>query len=208
GQTTSHTYTTAGPFTVKLTVTDSANATASVTHQVAVEQPPSASFTATATGMSVSVDGSASEAFGSATLATYTWDWGDGSPAEDTTGPTTTHEYTTPGDKTITLVVTDSNEAQSDEASRTVSVSPASAEPLAVDAFGRSVGSGWGSADTGGAWSTSGCGVSFSVTGGAGVMTIGTAGRSGTAVLGSVSGGDVDAYIDVSAGQTITGGGI
>jgi PKD repeat protein len=297
GQTTSHTYTAGGSFPVKLTVTDSANATASVTIQVSVvaaHQPPSASFTATPTGMSVSVDGSASQAFDSATVAKYTWDWGDGGATQDTTSAITTHDYTTPGAKTITLVVTDSTGAasppasrtvtpahanpvavigtplvsdlmvsfdgsgssasdgatisgyswtfgdgatstqaapshtyaadgsypvtlvvtdstgaESDAATRTVSVSSGgTAQPLAADTFGRSVTSGWGSADTGGAWSTSGSGVSFSVTGGAGVMTIGTAGRSGTAVLGSVSGGDVDAYIDVSAGQTITGGGI
>jgi len=208
GQTTNHTYASGGTYPVTLTVTDSANATASVTNQVTVQQPPTASFTATPTDMSVSVDGSASQAFGSATLTKYTWDWGDGSPTQDTTSATTTHDYTTPGGKAITLVVTDSLGAVSTAATRTVSVSSGTTQPLAQDAFGRSVSSGWGTADTGGAWSTTGSGVSFSVAGGTGLMTIATAGRSGTAVLGSVSGGDVDAYIDASAGQTVTGGGI
>jgi PKD repeat protein len=44
------------------------------------------------------------------TLATSTWDWGDGSPV--TTGPwapTTPHTYATPGTYTVKLTVTDSN---------------------------------------------------------------------------------------------------
>ena len=71
-------------------------------------QPPVASFTASITTgeapLTVNVDGSGSyDPDGS--IANYRWVWGDGTP--DSSGPTASHEYLTPGNYAIVLTVTD-----------------------------------------------------------------------------------------------------
>jgi hypothetical protein len=79
-------------------------------------------------------------------------------------------------------------------------------EPLAADAFGRTVSSGWGSADRGGAWTISGGAANATVTGGAGQLT--GAPRVGLAgVLAGVSAQDVAVQTDVILPQAPTGGG-
>lgn len=68
--------------------------------------PPTASFTATMTDQSVAVDASGSSATSPRTIASYSWDFGDGSPA--VTGVKQTHDYAQPGTYTVTLTVKDS----------------------------------------------------------------------------------------------------
>ncbi|WP_312875798.1 PKD domain-containing protein, partial [Arthrobacter terrae] len=82
GATATHTYAQAGTFPVKLTVTDNAGATNTVSHDVTAVQPPAnvppvAAFTASVAGLGVSVDGSGSSD-SDGTLASYAWDFGDG----------------------------------------------------------------------------------------------------------------------------------
>jgi len=75
---------------------------------VTPDQRPVASFVATpaAPGQPTSFDASGSTvAFG--TIATYHWDFGDGS-SQDTTTPTTTHAYAAGGTYTVSLTETDS----------------------------------------------------------------------------------------------------
>jgi len=55
---------------------------------------PSASFTYTVSGMTVTVD--ASESGPEAGIASYTWDWGDGTIPDVTTSPITSHTYGVP----------------------------------------------------------------------------------------------------------------
>lgn len=107
GAITSHTYAQAGEYLVTLTVTDNRGATNTVTHQVAVVDPPNqtptASFTTSIADLSLSVDGSGSSDPDGA-VALYGWDFGDGSTAS---GATASHTYAEAGTFTVTLTVTD-----------------------------------------------------------------------------------------------------
>lgn len=119
----SHVYSTPGPKNAKLTVSDgrAGSGVYQVTISVvAVNNPPVASFTyTTRTGRTdiVNVDASASSDPDGDPL-TYTWDWGDGSPAS--TGVNSGHRYLTTGAKTITLTVRDAGTSAS--AAQTLSV--------------------------------------------------------------------------------------
>ena len=70
-------------------------------------QAPTASFTATATDLDVAFDASASAPAGSATIASYKWDFGDDSPTAS--GVTASHTYAASGTYTAKVTVTDSN---------------------------------------------------------------------------------------------------
>ena len=65
---------------------------------------PVASFTANCPQATCTVDASGSTDTAPGTVASYAWDFGDGTTG---TGVTATHTYATSGAKTITLVVTD-----------------------------------------------------------------------------------------------------
>jgi CSLREA domain-containing protein len=77
---------------------------------------------------------------------------------------------------------------------------------IANDAFGRTVGSGWGSADIGGTYSVQGTTASYSVGSGAGTIRAGSAGATRAALLNSTSQADVDMKVRVSADKVATGG--
>jgi PKD repeat protein len=72
------------------------------------DQAPTAAFTATPApaGSQTGFDASASSASPGQTLASYHWDFGDGS-TQTTSSATTTHAYATAGNHTATLTVTD-----------------------------------------------------------------------------------------------------
>ncbi|MFW6119022.1 MAG: PKD domain-containing protein [Planctomycetota bacterium] len=96
----------------------------------APNQPPTASVTATPTSgtapMEVSFDGSGS-ADNDGSIASYAWDFGDGSTA---TGATVVHTYSDAGSYSATLTVTDDDGA-TDSASVTVTVDAPNAAPTA-----------------------------------------------------------------------------
>ena len=145
---------------------------------------PVARFTSTANRRSLSVDGTSStDADGS--IAAYEWSWGDGQTG---TGAAAGHTYAADGSYTVELTVTDDGGARH-TTTQTVQISD-SATALASDAFGRTVGAGFGSADVGGAWVTNGSG--FSVNGSQGLVRIATAGQGPWAQLGGVSSTAVD----------------
>jgi PKD repeat protein len=102
-----HTFVTAGSHTVKLTVSDGTRS-ASWQESVLLDAPPSPAFTVTTAspvaGTPVAFDGSgSSETNGS--IASYSWDFGDGSPLG--IGPTPSHSYGSAGTYPVTLTVTD-----------------------------------------------------------------------------------------------------
>lgn len=74
------------------------------------------------------------------------------------------------------------------------------------DTFPRTVASGWGSADTGQAWSTSGgTAADYAVTGGYGSHTVATAGVSRRSFTGFTY-ADFDVYVSLTTSATATGG--
>ncbi|MFZ4719297.1 MAG: PKD domain-containing protein [Ilumatobacteraceae bacterium] len=104
-----HTYAAPGTYVATLTLTDSDGATSSTT--VTVVAVPNIAPTAIASAMPSSGKGPLTVALSSAgstdsdgTVATYAWDFGDGSPTSADANPT--HLYA-PGTYTATLTVTD-----------------------------------------------------------------------------------------------------
>ncbi|WP_284549728.1 PKD domain-containing protein [Aestuariimicrobium sp. T2.26MG-19.2B] len=207
GITTSHTYTTAGTYQVKLTVTDNAGASNSITKAVtvtapAVNQPPTAAFTSTTDALKATLDGSTStDPDGNATIASYAWDFGDTTTG---TGITTSHTYTTAGTYQVKLTVTD-NAGATDSITKAVTVTAPAVTTLASDAFGRTVTGGWGSADVGGPWTLSGGSAAFSVSSGTGVITLAPS-QNRVALVNSVSTTATLSQVDLVADPSTTGG--
>ena len=202
GATTTHTYAAAGTYTVELTVTDDdgASDTTSASVSVVTNQAPTASFTSSATFLALSVNASAStDADG--TIASYAWSWGDGTPAGS--GATASHTYAAAGTYTVALTVTD-NRGATDTTTRSITVAAQSV--LAEDHFGRTLASGWGSAETGGAWTLGGQISRWSVAAGLGRVWL-NAGEGSTAALTGVSSTRSDVNVVVTTDKEPTGGG-
>ena len=128
GKTPSRSYSTPGPVTVRLQVTDSNGATETASQTITVNDnaPPTAVVTVSHVdqpggapgvvniGETVTFDGSQSTAGEpSDTITKYEWDL-DGNPGTgpggfESTGETPSRSYSTPGPVTVTLRVTDSN---------------------------------------------------------------------------------------------------
>ncbi|MFJ6076886.1 PKD domain-containing protein [Pseudarthrobacter sp. NPDC092419] len=205
GATASHTYAAAGTFTISLTVRDNSGASSSTSRTVTVSsganQAPSASFTASASGLTAAVNASeSSDPDGS--ISSYSWDFGDGGKAA---GVTAERTYGAAGTYTITLTVTDNDGATASTA-RTVTVSSTPGTAFASDAFGRTVPSGWGTADTGGTWSLNGSSSYFSVGNGVGAISL-AASRGPSAYLPGVSVTGADTAVTLSLDRIGNGGG-
>ncbi|WEK61997.1 MAG: PKD domain-containing protein [Candidatus Microbacterium colombiense] len=107
GVTATHTYASAGTYSVTLTVTDDSGASISTTRSVTATEPanqlPVASFTASSDQRDLSVDASTSSD-PDGTIASYAWDFGDSTTG---TGATASHTYAQIGTYTVRLTVTD-----------------------------------------------------------------------------------------------------
>ena len=101
--TTAHAFTSAGSYTVTVTVADGGVGSASTSQTVSVTRAVAA-FTDACTGLSCSFDGSSSTAPG-ASLTAFAWDFGDGTTGA---GVTPTHMFAVPGTYPVVLSVTDS----------------------------------------------------------------------------------------------------
>jgi PKD repeat protein len=114
GRVTSHTYTSNGTFTIRLTVTDNEGKTGSTTKSITivkVNDPPVAEFSFSPTTgifpLSVTFDASASwDPDGS--IVQYSWDFGDGKAGS---GQVVSHPYENPGTFSVKLTVRDNNNA-------------------------------------------------------------------------------------------------
>ncbi|MFE1646131.1 PKD domain-containing protein, partial [Microbacterium sp. P01] len=159
-----HSFSTAGTYTVVLTVTDDRGGVATVSKNVTVTLAPNvlptAAFTKTVSNLTLSVNGAGS-ADADGTIASYAWNFGDGASAS---GALATHAYSAPGIYTVTLTVTDN---RGGVATTTSQVDLSVSNVLARDVFDRTVVSGWGTADQGGAWTIAGTAARFGVTDGA-----------------------------------------
>ncbi|MEN0128930.1 MAG: PKD domain-containing protein [Brevundimonas sp.] len=207
GATASHTYATAGTYTVKLTVTDDDGDTGTVSHDVTVapipNDPPKAAFTTTADGLALSANGTGSTD-SDGTIASYAWNFGDTGTG---TGATATHTYAADGTYTVTLTVTD-DDGDTGTISHDVTVAaPVVPTLYAQDAFGRSVASGWGTADLGGAWTLSGGTAQFKVASGSARMNLSAAGAGPKAQLASVARSNVDVQGSFALEKIGDGGG-
>ncbi len=209
GVTADHVYTAAGTYTVKLTVTDNSGSTNSIQRPVTVTAPPAnatptAAFTSAPSNLTVAFDGSGSSD-SDGTIASHAWTFGDGTSGA---GAKPSHTYAGAGTFRVTLTVTD-NAGATGSTSRDVTVTaPPAGAAFAADAFGRTVSGGFGTADTGGAWTVGGGASNFAVGSGVGAITLGTAGASRTGYLNSVSSTGFDGRVKVSADKIASGGGM
>jgi PKD repeat protein len=135
GQTLSHSYGSAGTYNVTLTVTNDRGLTASATKQVTVGvgAGPTAAFVFSPTPVLVNVqtffDASASTPGAGHTIASYTWNWGDGAPIETRGASTNSHSFATAGSYVVVLTVADDT-GQKNASSQPVTVtSPAGGIP-------------------------------------------------------------------------------
>ena len=138
GATPTHTYISAGIFTVTLTVTDNQGGSSSCTTTATItgeeNQPPvcdaGGPYSGTV-GESIQFDGTGSSD-PDGTIDSYTWDFGDGSIS---TGATPTHAYISPGTFTVTLTVTD-NDGASSTCTATAVITSEPNDPPVCDANG------------------------------------------------------------------------
>jgi PKD repeat protein len=122
GVTSSHTFGSAGPQSVTLTVTDSAAKTAKMSHTVTVSgtSTPAAAFTVNCNQLACSFDASGSTDSGG-TLTSYAWDFGDTGTGS---GLTPSHTYAASGPYIVGLTVTD-NLSQTSTVTHSVTVTAA-----------------------------------------------------------------------------------
>lgn len=162
-------------------------------------QPPTASFTSSCTSLTCTFDASGSaDADGS--IASYLWSFGDGGTA---TTATPSHTYAAAGTYPVQLQVTDNGGATA-LTSGSVTVSQPSPTALAQDGFGRTVASGWGTADIGGAWSANNA-TATSVVDGAGQVSI-AAGGTVITRLGNTGASSLDYQATFSIDKLPVGG--
>jgi PKD repeat protein len=168
-------------------------------------QPPTAAFAPSCTALTCSFDGSGSTDPDGSVIG-YAWSFGDGDTG---TGVLPSHTYPFAGDYTVTLTVTDDGGAT---ASTTMVLSPRPAPnppaTAAADAFERSASNGFGSADTGGAWTVSATATNYSVSGGAGRIVLPSTGVNRWAYLTGLSRTDADSVVTLSSDKAATGGGV
>lgn len=205
-----------GTFTYSVRVTDplgneliSANSNTIVTGSgkplPTTNQAPTAAFSHSVTGQQVSFDAAASSDPEGA-IAAYQWTFGDGTTG---TGAQAAHTYATPGVFTVKLTVTDANGSKATVEKSVVAFGAQDDDPVVVaaDAFDRTLATGWGAANTGGSWTTSGSANTFAVGDGAGLIKLNAPGSGPSASLPKISSTDTEVRLDLSSDKVATGGG-
>lgn len=181
-----------------------------VREQAPTNQAPTAVMSVSVNGLAVSGDGSASSD-PEGTIARHQWAFGDGATA---TGAKASHTYAKAGTYTVTLTVTDSAGA-SHSTNRSVSVTAAAPVPAPdpnpgtsgpTDDFSRTVNGGWGTANSGGAWTAVGGSSAFSVADGRASVQLSPS-HNREAFLGSVSTTSSTTQVKVSLDQLPRGTG-
>ncbi|KQT02338.1 hypothetical protein ASG23_03125 [Cellulomonas sp. Leaf395] len=203
--TTTHPYVAAGTYAVTVTVVDDDGGTDQASGSAVVSAPnklPTAAIAVSGPpALAVSVNGSGSSD-PDGTISTYQWTFGDGGTA---TGPTATHQYLATGTYPITLTVTDNRGGVDTETVSVSVVAPPGPVILAADAFERTVADGFGTADVGGAWTTTA--GATSVGSGTGAMRMGAAGSVVSARLPGVTSTSLREQVTVTLDKRPAGSG-
>jgi PKD repeat protein len=134
GVTATHSYATAGNWTVTLTVTDNQGLTSTASQVISTtdapaNQPPLASFTSTLSNLAVAFN-AAGSSDPDGTIVSYSWNWGDGTPAGAGVSPT--HTYSVAGTYTVTLTVTDDDNKSTSISSSVAPSAAPNAAPVAA----------------------------------------------------------------------------
>lgn len=194
-----HTYGADGAYVVTLIVTDNEGATSAAASKsiTVVNAKPKAAFSSSTNGVTAAFDGAdTSDADGS--IASYAWDYGDGSTGS---GVSPSHQYVGTGTYIVKLTVTD-NLGASDSVTHAVTVGGSA---IVADGFNRTA-TRWGNADTGGTWTYANPSY-YSLDGSSGVIKLPSAGASGAASLASVSARDVNVFAQIAQDTAFSGGG-
>jgi PKD repeat protein len=165
-------------------------------------QSPVAAFSSAVANLTATFDGSAS-ADPDGTVNGYAWDFGDSSPAG--TGATPSHTYAAAGTYQVKLTVTDDKGATG-TLTKPVTVTAPADQPLAQDAFNRTVSGGFGRADIGGNWTIPTGASNYSVANGGATISV-AAGATRSAYLNAVSSNSALTQFDVSLDKVSDGGG-
>ena len=201
GATANHNYAAEGTYTVKLKVTDNSGGTNEVSHDITVTDPnalPTAAFTSSTTDLTASLNGSTSSD-PDGTIASYEWDFGDGTTGS---GATIDHGYAAAGTYDVKLTVTDNRGATAEVTHSVKVIAPSPA--LVMDDFDRILANGWGTSIKGGAWTGTGTASNFAVAGGVGSMTV-PLGATRTQSLNSVNATSTDTTVDVALNRPDAG---
>lgn len=162
--------------------------------------PPVAGFSWAGDDLDLSFDAAGSTDEGGE-IVSYDWDFGDGN---DGTGKTVQHGYAAIGGYDVTLTVTDDDGMTGQVTKRVTAAGPG---VVAGDAFGRTVATGWGNADVGGGWNTSG-GSAFGTGDGVGRVDFAAPGTLLSAALGEPSAADLTMITDLAVDKVLTGNGL
>ncbi len=187
---------------VTATATDATGNTSEFSRNIAVpgsNAPPVPAFIATCPGLDCSFNaGPTTDPDGDA-ITSYSWNFGDSGTA---TGATPSHTYGAPGTYRVTLTVQDARGANG---SNTSSLFVSGDTRKARDGFSRTVASGWGNAETGGAWTGTSGNTGLSVSGGAGVASV-PVNSNREVDLNGVSTQQTDASVTVTVNRVAVGG--
>lgn len=162
--------------------------------------PPTAAFSSSSNGLALTANG-AESSDPDGEITSYAWSFGDGGTAG---GVTTSHTYAAAGTYSVKLTVTDTAGATA-SVTKSVTLTTA-AGPLATDSFSRTTTNGWGSADTGGAWTASSTISNYAVSGGVGTVRMGAPGSGPGMTLNDVSSTNTEMRATISTDKAATGG--
>src|SRR6476646_9071501 len=112
---------------------------------------------------------------------------------------------TSSGTYAVTLTVSDGSLTATDTFTWTVT-EPATVTVYVDDTFTRTATNGWGSATTGGVYTTQGTAANFGVAAGEGTMTMPSSGQTRSVLLNNTSATDVDVSFSVHTNKAAVGG--
>lgn len=205
GATASHVYAQPGHYTVTLTVTDDRGGVDSQTAGVDViaNQKPTPMITTTIDELAVTADATSSTDI-DGSITSWSWNWGDGSA--DSSGDRAAHTYAADGTYTVTLTVRDDDGASSSATASVTVKKRVGATTYANDSFNRTLATGLGSADSGGAWTLTTAATNYRVDGSRGVFLQQGGGAQRFAYLTGVSSTDTAVETTVSLATLPVGG--